>query len=107
MGLLYVMPISLKEKDRIELIQSNTSKKIILKSYGLPLIFWASYFTLLLVVAIMGITIYGPLSKVIYSQDLLNQFIGLLTTSILIATPFAGAFFLLFEKLTDDIFRAQ
>jgi hypothetical protein len=92
MGLLYIMPIDLDEVDRVR-VKEDT---LILKSYGLPLIFWGYLAAVLVVIFAMGIAIVDPLLKLYQTGDSINQALVILCTLTLIGVPlgFIALFFI-------------
>jgi hypothetical protein len=73
MGLMYIMPVSENEIDRIEIKETQNGKSITLKSYGLPLIFWGYLAGILVILFAMGLAIKGPMTKMLSMDDPLNQ----------------------------------
>jgi len=84
MGLLYIMPIELDEVDRVR-VKEDT---LLLKSYGLPLIFWGYLAAVLIVIFAMGIAIVDPLFKLYQTNDAINQALVLVCSVTLIGVPF-------------------
>ena len=68
MGLLYPFPVSKDETDHV-IEKDNT---LILKSYGLPYIFWGYLLGLIILITFMMIGIYEPASKLLKTRDLIN-----------------------------------
>lgn len=85
MGLLYILPISEDEVDRVRILDNG----IVLKSYGLPLLFWGYLAGALAVVFAMGIAIKHPLEALYHTQDPLNQALALSCAAVLLGTPLA------------------
>ena len=83
MGLLYQMPVSEIEADRVEINQQT----LLVKSYGLPLIFWGYLLAILSVIFIMFVAIKDPISKVISGEDAINRFLGYGVSATLIFIP--------------------
>jgi len=94
MGLLYILPVSEKEKDRI----SGDRNSITLKSYGLPSIFWLYLLGIFFIIGLMGFAILDPILTLVKTGDPLNIFLSYLVLATLIATPTLLLFFLLYEK---------
>ena len=94
MGLLYQFPISTEETEYVELSEGS----IILKSYGLPLIFWGYAIAIIVALIGMGIGIYGPVSKILSSNDLIDLLIGYSISSLLIFMPIILIGFFFYEK---------
>jgi hypothetical protein len=98
MGLLYIMPVTEVEVDRVEIQEDQTGKTIILKSYGLPLIFWGYLAAILIVFFAMGLTINGPLKQMLSQDDQINKTIAYLVILTFIAIPITLICFLFYEK---------
>jgi hypothetical protein len=94
MGLLYIMPIDLDEVDRIRVNEES----LLLKSYGLPLIFWGYLAAVLVVIFAMGIAILAPLQKLFETGDPLNQALVIMCALTLIGVPL-GFIFLFFLEI--------
>src|SRR5690606_41517625 len=91
MGLLYLLPISLDEFQHAK----EKDGGILLKTYGLPLIFWFYLLCIWLVVGIMALVVYRPLELLYQTNEQLNQIIsiGAYATLSLIPLLFTLAFF--------------
>lgn len=94
MGLLFVLPVSLEEGDRAEL-RGDT---LVLKSYGLPMVFWGYLSGIFVIVTAMGLGIKAPLLKLYQTQDALNQLIVLSCAFILAAVPLGLLLAFFYEK---------
>lgn len=90
-----MLPISTEETDRVEI----KNHSLILKSYGLPMIFWGYLAGILIVIAAMALAIKGPLLKLLSSGDAINLLISLAALAVLIFIPtfLLAAFF--YEKV--------
>ncbi len=97
MGLMYIMPVSEKEVDRVE-ISSDENKSITLKSYGLPLIFWGYLAAIVVVILAMGLAIKNPMLKMMEMSDPINQLLAWIVLSTLLAIPLSLIGFLFYEK---------
>lgn len=93
MGLLYIMPIDLDEVDRVVL----KGERLVLKSYGLPLIFWGYLAAVLVVVAAMGIAVIDPLQKLYQTADPINQLLVIACALTLIGVPLGFTFLFFLE----------
>ena len=98
MGLLYIMPINESEADRVEILEDESGKTIILRSYGLPMIFWGYFAAIIIILLAMSLTIMGPHKQMINQDDAINKLIAYLVISTLIGMPFLLLCFLLYEK---------
>ena len=95
MGLMFVMPVSEEEVDRIEIKDSSIS----LKSYGLPLIFWGYLAAALSVIFLLFIAIKEPMFKMIESDDEINIFMAYLVLFTIIIIPLVTLGFYFYEKI--------
>jgi hypothetical protein len=98
MGLMYIMPVSEKETDRVEIKDTKEGKSITLKSYGLPLIFWGYLAGILVVLLAMGLAIKGPMTKMLTMEDPLNQTLAWIVFATILAIPLGLLGFLFYEK---------
>lgn len=94
MGLLYVFPVSREETDFV--VQDQD--RLILKTYGLPYIFWLYAFCCIAVVFFMYLAIQAPVLKLVELGDETDAMLGysLLTFIGLIPLCILGFFF--YEK---------
>lgn len=95
MGLLFIMPASLEEVDRISI---QNDKKITLKSYGLPLIFWGYLCAIIIVLFAMWLTIQGPLNTMLSNTDQINRMIAYGVLALFIFIPGFLFAILFYEK---------
>jgi hypothetical protein len=72
MGLLYVFPVSLEEKDFAK-IKDQT---ITVKTYGLPYIFWAYAAAIIMVILFMFLAIKAPILKLVAVGDDVDSLLG-------------------------------
>ncbi len=100
MGLMYVFPVSLEENERIELIQVATEKKeyIILKTYGLPMIFWGYLASSFIVLASMWVASRSVIDKLLSYGDTGLAALAYLVYFSLIITPIILLGFFFYEK---------
>ncbi len=94
MGLLYIFPTEKHEGDRIQI----TSNEAILKTYGLPYIFWFYAGGILLILSLLFLAIYGPLSKLASYGTGLDQIILTAVGALFILCPLILAGFFFYEK---------
>jgi hypothetical protein len=82
MGLVYQLPVDLKESDYIEL----NSSRLVIKSYGLPTIF--GYYALATLLLLLALTksAYAPVLKIYAMSDEINH----LLATLLIVTLFCA-----------------
>lgn len=100
MGLMYIFPVGTDEVDRTEII-SNTktnSSTIILKSYGLPMIFWGYLAAGLIVLGSMWLASRATLTKLLNYEDPGLHALGLLVQYTLVLTPIVLLAFFFYEK---------
>lgn len=88
------MPKSETEIDRVNI----EGHKIILKSYGLPLLFWGYLLAILALILIMGLSSQSIILKMLNYDDPVLNFLGYMTAATLILIPLilVAAFF--YEK---------
>lgn len=94
MGLLYVFPVSLEEKDFCEIKDQTMT----LKTYGLPYIFWGYATAAVMVILFMFMAIKAPVLKLIALGDETDSFLGYSLLSFIGVLPIIifGCFF--YEK---------
>lgn len=94
MGLLYAFPISLEENDFAE-IKNET---LVLKTYGLPYIFWGYAFAVLMVILFMFLAVKEPVLKLVSLGDETDAILGYSLLSFIGALPVMILAFFFFEK---------
>ena len=94
MGLMYIFPTEIEESDRTEIINN----KIILKTYGLPMIFWSYLAACLVVIGAMWLTSRSTIHKLVAYEDLSLHLLGLIVQYTLILTPLILLAFFFYEK---------
>lgn len=94
MGLLYPFPVSSDEADFYQ-IKDN---KLILKTYGLPYIFWIYALLIFFVLAMMFLAIYQPMLKLARLGDDLDKTMAYLGLFTLLISPLVMFAFFFFEK---------
>lgn len=94
MGLLYVFPVSADETD-FAIKQDN---KLILKSYGLPYIFWFYALCCVAVVFFMFLAIKGPTLKLVELGDETDATLGYALLSFIGLLPLIIFSFFFYEK---------
>ena len=97
MGLMYIFPVNENEVDRVEIKSSNPST-IILKTYGLPMIFWGYLSASLIVIASMWLASRSAVEKLVNYQDQSLCLLGLIVKYTLILTPVILLGFFFYEK---------
>ncbi len=94
MGLLYAFPVSLDEKDFVE-IKDQT---ITLKTYGLPYIFWGYAFAALMVILFMFLAIKAPVLKLVELGDETDATLGYALLAFIASLPISILSVFFFEK---------
>ncbi|MCY4643509.1 MAG: hypothetical protein OXB88_02730 [Bacteriovoracales bacterium] len=94
MGLLYPFPIDQDEEDRVVVGEDSS---VLLKSYGLPYLFWGYLLAGLSVLAVLALAAKAPLEKMMGSQDPINSFLAVLVIATLIAVPLVAISFFFLE----------
>jgi hypothetical protein len=94
MGLLYPFPVSLEETD----FAKKEHNKLILKTYGLPYVFWIYAFSIIAVVFFMFLAIKGPILKLIELGDETDALLGKSLLTFIGLIPVFILSFLFFEK---------
>lgn len=98
MGLMYIFPVTDNtiEDDRIEIRDS----KLILKTYGLPMIFWGYLVAIMFVMFMMWMASRAAIAKLLsYNEDPTLFFLGHLVQWTLILTPLILLAFFFYEKV--------
>ncbi len=98
MGLMYLFPVSDDEGDRTEIRNDNNKKTVVLKTYGLPMIFWGYLAACLIVVASMWLASRASINKLMSYDDPGLMALGMLVKYTLIATPIVLLGFFFYEK---------
>ncbi len=100
MGLMYIFPVNEDEVDRTEIIlnTNNQDKTIVLKTYGLPMVFWSYLAGCLIVIASMWLASRSAIEKLLTYPDSTLVFLGLLVKFTLIFTPILLLGFFFYEK---------
>lgn len=100
MGLMYIFPVELDNQDRTELLANpeNGKETIVLKTYGLPMIFWGYLGAALVVIAAMWLASRAAITKLISYDDPGLQALGYLVQYTLILTPFVLVALFFYEK---------
>ena len=95
MGLMFPMPVS---EDETDFVTFPKTGGIVLKSYGLPPIFWgylAGFFGLL---ALLSTAIQRPLLKIMASPNAFDALLGYCSALLLLAIPTISLCFYFYEK---------
>lgn len=94
MGLMFILPVSEEETDRVEI----NDQGITLKTYGLPLVFWGYLCAILVVIFAMGLAVKGPMIKLYNTNDTINKVLVIAAASTLILIPLLTIAFYFYEK---------
>lgn len=98
MGLMYIMPVSEKEIDRVEITGTANGKSITLKSYGLPYIFWGYLAAVIAVLLAMGLAMKAPLLKMLTMSNPLDLILARVVLATFLAIPLTLVALLFYEK---------
>lgn len=89
------MPVDESEVDRLE---KTADGAVVLKSYGLPMVFWGYLAAILVVLFAMTVAIQGPLMKLYQGEDALNRALAVLVAATMILIPVTLMFAYFYEK---------
>ena len=92
---MFPMPVNEDERDFVEQPEGGG---IVLKSYGLPPIFWGYLAGLLTVLAFLYVAIQAPLSKIMASPNALDALLGYCSVLLFLAIPTVSLGFYFYEK---------
>lgn len=100
MGLMYLFPVSDDETERTEIQtdQASGTKTLILKTYGLPMVFWAYLAAALMVIFSMWLASKNTLEKLLAYDDSTLNALGYLVYATLILAPLVLLGFFFYEK---------
>jgi hypothetical protein len=94
MGLLYPFPVSHEETDFVE----NKNGQLILKTYGLPYIFWFYAFCIIAVIFFMFLAIKAPILKLVALGDETDSLLGNSLLTFIGVLPIGILAFFFYEK---------
>lgn len=94
MGLIYVFPVSSEETDFVQ----RRDEKLILKSYGLPYIFWIYAVCIIAIVGLMFFAIREPVLKLVSLGDETDALLGYSLLSMIALSPAVILAFFFYEK---------
>lgn len=95
MGLLFQTPVELNElDDRIKVVDGE----VIIRTYGLPMVFWGYLMAILVVIFFMILAIKGPLLAVLRGEDPINMAIGIAVLVLLVGGPIVLLGLYFYEK---------
>lgn len=93
MGLLYVFPVSEEESDFV-----INHDSLVLKTYGLPYIFWIYAICVIAIISFMFTAIKDPILKLIYLGDDLDALLGYSLFGFVLTLPIIILGFFFYEK---------
>ncbi len=94
-----MFPVSEDEQDRIDFVNTGSTKSIVLKTYGLPLVFWGYLIAILAVIGAMYLAVQGPIRKLIETGDSINIYLAYTVQATLIILPLTLIALYFYEKL--------
>lgn len=94
MGLMYIFPTKLDESEHAKIV----NKTIILKTYGLPMIFWGYLAASLIVIGTMWLASKSVISKLLTYSDPSLWALAYLVKITLLSSPIILLGFFFFEK---------
>lgn len=95
---MFIFPVSEEEIDRVEIKEKNGAKQIVLKTYGLPLIFWGYLAAILTVIGAMYLAVSDPLTRLAATGDQINIALSYTVRVTIILVPFILTCFFFYEK---------
>ena len=98
---MYIFPVSIEESDRTEILTSKNTpskKTIVLKTYGLPMVFWSYLAAILVVIATMWLASHTIILKLKSFNDPGLSALAFLVQYTLILTPIILLGFFFYEK---------
>lgn len=101
MGLVYIFPVSIEESDRTEIKSSEVDpaqKTLILKTYGLPMIFWGYLVAIFVVIGAMWLASHSAINKLLSYPDMSLEALAYLVRFTLILAPVLLLTFFFYEK---------
>ncbi len=100
MGLIYIFPMTDDpiEGDRVDVQSLGVEKKITLKTYGLPMIFWGYLLAVFAVLSVMWLASRDVIAKLLTYDDPTLYLLGHLVQWSLIITPVILLGFFFYEK---------
>ena len=102
MGLLYILPLSEDEREHVEVRRPTSGgAAIVLKSYGLPAIFWGYFAAICLIILIMFMAVHVPLKKLICSNDTFDLALGVVVYATLFLIPAVLSAYFFYEKALE------
>jgi len=100
MGLMYLFPVSDDETERTEIKTDKKTgdKAIVLKTYGLPMVFWSYLAGCFIVFFAMWLASRATLEKLLAYEDPTLNALGYLVYATLILSPLVLLGFFFYEK---------
>ncbi len=94
MGLLFLMPIGEEEKEYVK----KTYNGVILKSYGLPFLFWVYLAITFILLFSLFLAVWNPLVTMMQSQDAINVLLSYTVLFLFCSLPLAVLCFFCYKK---------
>lgn len=100
MGLMYIFPVTDdgSEGEQVQVKETQGHKEIILRTFGLPMVFWSYLVAALTVLALMWLASRAVITKLLNYDDSTLNFLGHLVQWSLILTPVVLLAFFFYEK---------
>ncbi|MCY4524340.1 MAG: hypothetical protein OXB84_06345 [Halobacteriovoraceae bacterium] len=95
MGLLFPFAVTLKETDRVKVVKES----LVVKTYGLPLIFWGYLAAILTILCFMYLAVSKPLVKYYQHGQAIDQILAVLVYLFFICIPIVSLGFFFYEKV--------
>ncbi|GAB4016761.1 MAG: hypothetical protein Fur0010_16780 [Bdellovibrio sp.] len=97
MGLLFQFPNQHNDLD--DRISIDGEQRSVLKTYGLPWIFWGYYAAVLVVLFFMYLAIRNPIEAILNSGDSINIALAYLAIAVMLSIALFGLGMLFYEKV--------
>jgi len=97
MGLMYQFPTQIEDLD--DHIKITDNKSLVLRTYGLPYIFWGYFTGGMIILSFMLLGIYNPIKKLYITGDILNQILCISVLALTLLLPLLAIGFLFYEKV--------
>ncbi|MBP9673744.1 MAG: hypothetical protein KBD63_01495 [Bacteriovoracaceae bacterium] len=98
MGFLYMFPDSLDFPNHVFVTKEKYGTQVILKTLGLPFLFWGYLITFLVILSFLGLAVYKPFLKLLSYPDPLNYLLVVATALVFILVPLITVMLFFYEK---------
>ena len=98
MGLLYLFPTSIDEKEFVQNLSKENFYHLKVKSYGLPIIFWLYALAILTILILLSISIYSAAIKLFITGTSIDKIL-VIALVLAIAFSFVSVFVLLYFQI--------